>query len=372
MEQKAYYFRVMDKKIEELIANGGKYHWLIDYVITHKDKFGNYDLDFQTGSEININDFTITRSWFSIYKGTGRILTLEKKGIPYKINSDGKDGDTGKNKYKKTYIPNLTKDVLDELIYQWDCNDGKQRYYLSRDGYEKKEGYYQTLISRRYSLYCQKDDELLIFDKEFKIGYLNGEERDKIWLPKANANKMKEEVYKRFDSKGWQIPQYINPNLKPKSENEKTEFLKINTECDFIGINKEGDIILLELKRWEDGGKIYLSPLQIATYYNLLFQYMESYAKNFNDVVLKMIEQKKELGLIKPAWKLPQKLSGKIKLAVVVGYNTNSKKGRGKPSEVVIERFKVVSNEVQKLINQVEIEYFTCDEKGKLIKQTLN
>jgi len=44
------------------------------------------------------------------------------------------------------------------------------RYYIATDG-THKEGYYQTLIGRRYTFNYQESDDFIIIDKEFVIGF---------------------------------------------------------------------------------------------------------------------------------------------------------------------------------------------------------
>lgn len=58
-----YYDRKMDEKL--LTQINERFPWIISYVKSHNC------LDFQTG-----NDPKTNRSWFSIYRGTGRILTF--------------------------------------------------------------------------------------------------------------------------------------------------------------------------------------------------------------------------------------------------------------------------------------------------------
>ena len=66
-----------------------------------------------------------------------------------------------------------------------------------------------------------------------------------------------------------------------------------------------------------------------------------------------MVAQKIRMGILKPKWEIPTKLSGKIVPAVVVG---------GKPSEEAKNRFKIVREAVNK-----DITLYTCDEQGNLI-----
>lgn len=307
--EEAYYDRRMSEAIKTLLT--GKFKWLIEYVYDHKE------LDFQTG-----------KTWFSIYRGTGRILTLKSDGT---IFADTKYMELNPDFYRSPTVERFN--ALMERVIE---NKPLNRYYIGTDG-KKKEGYYQTLIARRYSLHCQPEDNFVIFDKEFVIGYKDDGTREK-WQAVA---------------KGW-----AKEKIKWAKENNIPGEIKIpGSECDFVGITKDGDLLLMELKRCEDTSKIRLSPLQIGHYDELTRNFMEKYYNSMNSSVNGMIEQKIWLGLIFPAWRdFPSKLSGKIKLAVVVG---------GKASRMAIEGFKEMKRVVGK-----DITYYTCDEStGTLIQE---
>ena len=89
-----YYNRVMDSNLTKLIKDD--YQWLIEYVKDHPE------LDFQTGS--NAND-----TWFSVYRGTGRVFTIKKDGT---LKAD--------KKYMDDLFPDFyqtpNKENLDELM----------------------------------------------------------------------------------------------------------------------------------------------------------------------------------------------------------------------------------------------------------------
>ena len=63
VENDAYYSRVMSSDVIARIKN--EFAWILEYVERHPE------LDYQTGS--NASD-----SWFSIYRGTGRLFTIKK------------------------------------------------------------------------------------------------------------------------------------------------------------------------------------------------------------------------------------------------------------------------------------------------------
>lgn len=306
-----YYNRSMSPNLVEKIKK--EYQWLIDVVIQ------NPELDFQTGS--NDND-----SWFSVYRGTGRILTIKENGKPY---ADPKYMSICPDFYNNPNAASLS--VLMEKIRE---ERELGRYYIGADG-KRKEGYYQNLISRRYSLYCEPDDDFIIIDKEFVLGYSEDKVKERITRP----------IKKKYDD--------IIQSLSDKYDYCKN-IKQPGTECDFVGLTRQGDILLLELKRYEDTTKIFLSPLQAGKYDDLTKEYVRRYYDNFNKDVLNMVIQKKYMEILKPKWEIPEKLTGNIIPAVVVG---------GKPSEAAKERFDIVRKVVGK-----DIPLYTCNEKGTLIK----
>jgi len=159
-----YYDRAMNSDLKGIIEK--EYKWLIDEVIK------NPELDFQTGS--NDKD-----SWFSIYRGTGRILTIKPEGVPnkFKLFADSKYMKLVPSFYNKPDIKGLQ--LLMSKIRE-DSTLG--RYYIGTDG-KRKEGYYQNLISRRYSLFCEPEDDFIIIDKEFVLGYSKDEIKKTIMEP---------------------------------------------------------------------------------------------------------------------------------------------------------------------------------------------
>ena len=198
-----YYNRAMSSNLVEKIKE--EYQWLIDEVIQ------NPELDFQTGS--NDND-----SWFSVYRGTGRILTIKENGKPY---ADSKYMGICPDFYNNPNAASLS--VLMEKIRE---KRELGRYYIGADG-KKKEGYYQNLISRRYSLGCEPSDDFIIIDKEFVLGYSEDKVKKEIMQP----------IKKKYDD--------IIQSLSDEYDYCKN-IKQPGTECDFVGLTHQGDIILLD------------------------------------------------------------------------------------------------------------------------------
>ncbi len=327
MTKEAYYNRVMSEGLEKFLKDEKdiKGNWLIDFVKSHKE------LDFQTGT--NENKQGTRRSWFSIYRGTSRILRLSC-GVREKLVIDADkaymdlDKDFYDTKHWEKHDVETLKLRLRELMNKIGNNKEQFGQYYINENEKKMEGYYQNLVSRKYTFnwsHSEKLKGLVIFDKEFQIGNLpNLKEYDKSW-----ADGIIENI----------------------SENS-------HEQCDFVGINNKGDIVLLEVKRKADEEKLALAPLQVATYYKILRQHLENEGLlKLQQVIFDMIKQKKDLGLINKDYELPQKLSGKIQLAVVVGgKNINPD---------TIAKFKIVKEAVIGC-KIPEIDYYTCGEDGSI------
>ena len=163
--QDVYYNRVMSEEFEKIIIE--KYQWLITYVKNDKE------LDFQTGYDQKQN-----KSWFSIYRGTSRILQIIYNGNSKKIKIEAA------NAYKELDTPifkeqHVDEKTLTEYLKVIRENPRFERYYIDSKG-DKKEGYYQTLISRRYTFENTIDDDFVIFDKETVLGFID-EDTKKEW-----------------------------------------------------------------------------------------------------------------------------------------------------------------------------------------------
>lgn len=309
MKAEMYYNRTIKPELESLIM--GEYSWLIDEVYSHDE------LDFQIGSNIS-------KTWFSIYRGTGRILSICPNGVV--------DAAVAYKKIFPDFYKNPNKKNFDILLERINKDSFFGRNYINARG-EKNEGYYQNLISKRYSLNCKSEDNLLIIDKECVLGYANQNVKER---------RLKS-IRDKYDS--------LIRDIKSKYPTWSKNFEQTGEEFDFVAITKNGDILVLELKS-NNATKTYLSPLQAGKYEDIIRMYMDEFYEDFNRAVHEMIEQKKRMNIIKPAWNIPEKLSGRIKTSVIVG---------GSASKEVKERYKIVRSIVGK-----DIPYYECEEDGTL------
>lgn len=304
-----YYNRVLSDKMVNTIKDS-KYSWIIDYVRQHPE------LDFQTGSNKN-------KTWFSVYRGTGRVLSLSPRGKMSAANA------------YMVLCPEFYKapdeDKFNKLLDTIPQNENLGRYYENNKG-TKKEGYYQGMIGRRYTFENKASDDFIIIDKEFVIGFEGKEEKEE-WN-KPIENKVSELIRVIRDSFG-------NTNLPSDISNRYGEF-------DFLGLTWDGDLIIMELKQ-DDPTKTYLSPLQIA-YYNLqLTQLIQDIGlDNLYSNIKEMIEQKSSLGILNISRPLPEKLSGNILNYLIVGDEEDL-------SDEICRRFHII----RKLVG-LEIKAYTC------------
>ncbi|KDS16266.1 hypothetical protein M089_5669, partial [Bacteroides ovatus str. 3725 D9 iii] len=126
-------------------------------------------------------------------------------------------------------------------------------------------------------------------------------------------------------------------------------------EFDFLGLNTNGDILIMELKQ-NDPAKTALSPIQ-TSYYYLQFQKLAKEDDKLYQRIKAMIEQKIDYGLIGSCYKnkIPLKLSGRIIPCVIVGDD-------GELSETIRERYRFIRD-----LFLPEMKAYTCTSKGTLV-----
>lgn len=320
-----YYDRKMKESLLDSIEES--YPWLIKYVK------GKDELDFQTG-----NNPKTKQSWFSVYKGTGRILTISS------IRGKVEAADSYKEVAPKDFFKNLTPEGFDVYLNAIDENKLKfGRYYINQAG-KKKEGYYQTLIARRYTFNAHQKDDFIIIDKEFVLGFKSS-------IIKSNWSKSIVDELRNL------IVEFRKqyPNILPKD-------IKTNYgEFDFLGLNCDGDIIIMELKQ-DDPSKTALSPIQTGFYYRQFKKILsEDKGGDLYKNIEAMVKQKVDLGLITfpVGKKLPKKLSGNIKCCVIVGEDRFSPE--------IKRRYRLIRN-----MFLPEMKAYTCDTNGTLCKSCLD
>lgn len=251
----------------------------------------------------------------SIYRGTGRILTFRSHSG--KVNELCDVAEAYKELMQPDFFRNPTPDQFDTYLTKIASTEKFKRYYEDTKGV-RNEGFYQTLIGRRYTFEVKDTDDFILFDKELVIGFKTKDIKDE-W------NK---EIVDQQTLKIEQLRKTYNGTLPEEIKPEYGEF-------DFLGLNTNGDILIMELKQ-NDPAKTALSPIQ-TSYYYLQFQKLAREDDKLYQRIKAMIEQKIDYGLIDSSYKnkIPLKLSGRIIPCVIVGEDNRL-------SETICERYRFI------------------------------
>jgi hypothetical protein len=285
-----YYNRTLTDSFSALIEPGGALRWLFDFVKNHPD------LDFQIGRNK-------TPEWISVYRGTTRIIKIQKTNDPGRIVVQGA------LKYK-AMRPTLfgSKSIsidfqqeLEEILVLINSDRTFDRYYNNN-----KEGYYQTALSRKYGLSGSPTDDFVIIDKEAVVGYLDEKEKANLFGPVQQKYKIMQQDISVFNALKF------GQNLEKKA---------VGNELDFLALDKDGNILLVEYKHGTNTSGIYLSPLQIGLYYDIFTGLPK---KELSKAVFEMLSQKQKIGLINPAWIKPSEIKDIIPVLIISEYNYNS------------------------------------------------
>lgn len=284
-----YYDRTLTDDFAKHIMPGGQLRWLYDFVKNRPD------LDFLVVKNKDVEAI-------SIYRGLTRIMTIKPTRNTGIVNIDAAPTykEIAKEFFGVKSVSSITKEPIEFIINYLKANGVNDRYYGN-----KKEGYYQNELSRKYGICSSKDSEFVIIDKEAIIGYENESEKKQIFSSLQDGYKKLQCKISKHDSKRY------GQDLDKKA---------IGNELDFLALNKNGDIQLIEYKHGSNTSGIYLSPLQIGLYYDN-FSLLPK--KVLHDGITRMLEQKQRIGLINENWK-KQEFSGKI-IPVLIISNSNVK-----------------------------------------------
>lgn len=284
-----YYDRTLINEFAALLEKGGALRWLFDYVKLHKE------LDFLIGRNS-------ANQWISIYRGLTRIITIKPRGAEsIFIDAASKYKCISPNLYGIRSIHANFQTEIENLLSQVEIDCKFDRYYKN-----KKEGYFQNELSRRYGICSNANDDFVIIDKEAVIGY-NGQEE------KNNLLGCIRDKYK-------QLQKDISL-LDPKEYGKDLGKKPIGNELDFLALDKDGNILLIEYKHGTNTSGIYLSPLQIGLYYEIFANFPK---KELELSVFQMLIQKQKIGLINPNWTKPDCIKSIMPVLIISEHNEKS------------------------------------------------
>jgi hypothetical protein len=283
-----YYNRTISKGLANLLENGGELRWLFDFVKNHKE------LDFLIGKNNS-------KEWVSIYRGLTRIISvLPINNSTVFIDADDKYKGISPNLYGQKSIDENFQNDIESLIAKIETNSQFDRYYKS-----KKEGFYQNELSKIYGI-CGNATDFVIIDKESVIGYSN----------QAEKNSLLGSIQQKYKQLQREIS-ILNPERYGKDLGKKA----IGNELDFLALDKDGNILLIEYKHGTNTSGIYLSPLQIGMYYDIFTSFPK---KDLEIAVFEMLEQKQKIGLINPNWGKPNIIKDIIPVLIISEFNYKS------------------------------------------------
>jgi len=285
-----YYNRTLSPSFSALIEEDGELRWLFDFVKTHDE------LDFLIGKNNK-------KQWISVYRGLSRILTIIKTKELKTVKIEGAEAykNISSNIYGKKDLPYNFKVELEYIIEAVKNEAEFDRYYKN-----EKEGYYQNILSRRFGILGDKNDDFVIVDKEAVVGYSNLKERN------AESNELQEKYFKLQTDISLKDSKRYGININKKA---------VGNELDFLALNKEGDILLIEYKHGTNNPGIFLSPVQIGMYYDIFTKLPRA---ELEKAVFEMLIQKQKIGLINPDWIAPEKIRNIIPVLIISEYNDKS------------------------------------------------
>lgn len=287
-----YYDRTLTESFADLLKIGGGLRWLFEYVKN------NEELDFLIGKNKS-------KEWISVYRGLTRIFTIHPKGNA----TIYVDGDI---KYKKL-LPDLFgirsntqsfQQEIELLIDRITADSQFDRYYKN-----KKEGYYQSILSRKFGICGNPMDEFVILDKEVVIGYENEDEKENLFGVIQLKYKQLQCAISKID------PIEYGSDLSEKA---------IGNELDFLALDREGNLLLIEYKHGTNTSGIYLSPLQIGLYFDVFNKYRDLTNQKLESTLFKMLEQKQRIGLVNKDWIRPVSIKAIIPVLIISECNYRS------------------------------------------------
>lgn len=286
-----YYNRTLSDSFSKLIKPGGDLRWLFDLVHERND------FDFLIGRNNS-------KEWISVYRGTSRLLTIIKTRKPDLIKIDG--ANAYKDLMPELYGKRITSDNFKETLLHLADIVSK---ISSFNGYynNKKEGYYQNELSRKYGICGTPIDEYVIIDKEAVIGYEDQQEKNSILAPLQVKYKG---IFK-------ELSEYNAKRFGKDLEKRKS----VGNELDFLALDKQGNILLIEYKDGSSAGGIYLSPFQIGAYFDLWNQFPRL---ELESAISEMYHQKQKIGLINSESVMPG-LRNIVPVLIISNYNYKSK-----------------------------------------------
>jgi hypothetical protein len=277
-----YYNRTLSNEFSDLLQTGGSLGWLTEFVKNHEE------LDLQTGR-------SSSKEWIAVYYGLTRSVIIRKlKNSMIFIDTDEAFHALSQGLYGRRKPTDNFKPELEEFL-------SVVAPYFSKNS---KEDFIQTSFSRKYGICSKPDDEIVIIDRKPGKGFKNDDARSVL------AGYIQQD-YKNLQKR---IPEVY---LKEYSGDLKSNI----KELEFMGLDKDGNILLMEFRHGSDFPGIYTGFIQLGLYYDL-FSILSRPQLEFS--VFDMLAQKQKIGLINAGWNKPSTFRRIIPVLVVCDNNEKS------------------------------------------------
>lgn len=293
------YNRTLSAEFIGLLSENGQLRWLFDFVKNRED------LDFLTAIVKGTERILV-------YRGLSKILDIKKrKSKSPKFDAAKKFKELSPNLFSKPLNYNFQNELMG-LIQEISKDENLRKYYDI-----KKEGYYQNILSRRYGINSNVDSEFVIIDKEVVVSYQQGK------IEKAEIETQIKEKYQR-----------LQREISGKSTYRLAYRKDFGNELDFLALDKDGNVLLIEFKHGANTGGIYWSSLQVGVYYEI-FNGLDK--KEFEKSIFEMLKQKQRMGLINPDWVAPKEIKEIIPVVMISEFDEDKGTAKKRFDEVLKE-----------------------------------
>ncbi|HPF99367.1 MAG TPA: hypothetical protein PLE77_04815 [Kiritimatiellia bacterium] len=296
----ARYKRALDEEIAALLMPGQDFHWLISDI----NELGGdrYSIDIQLREDNSL----------MYYHGTTRLLRLDLKKTGSGIRAKASAAPTyteheGSKRQYDAFKQTLTTPRGDQARRSFKeylkaaASSANARYYANH-----KEGWWQNRLCIEHGLEWTPSSPWLVVDRECVIGF-DG---------KAEKKEFYEQVLGKYEK--------IQNDLQ-RSDVEKWGRIGkgLGDELDILALDRNGNLIAVELKYGGSAKGVYWGPLQVGAYRDAF----ELVMKDVSSDILRLARQKIQLRLLPESALeiLPTKGFQKVRAVLAVGTpNTKS------------------------------------------------
>ncbi len=281
------YDRTVDDDFKDLLGPGGTLHGIATdpgRVLDRKtNRVVQLDLQLRCNNEVHI------------YAGLTKLLTLRLSDRRMIVRAHS----TYENRYEE--VLKTTGSGLRPIFGSYALNElkdfeGRYRDYIETIAIDTRwlarEGFWQAWLAWRYGRKFAHNDPFVVIDAQAVIEFGKGKSRNKTeFINELNRNESK-----RL-SCAFKDPRISN--LAPKMS-ASTSILarQFGDELDLLGVTRDGDLALIEVKSGHDAKGVYLSPFQLGVYETLWNSIADQGRVRLRDAVNRLIEQKIEIGLL--------------------------------------------------------------------------